>query len=91
MGGNSWTTKEERAYLEINVSQYEAAQAQKRTTLWFDQFSTLFLTKFPEYSNGTNDTPLSTVRKVSNSSMNAYDVGTDHSHDFFAAPQSVVQ
>ncbi len=90
MGGNTWTTKEERAYLELNVPQYEAAQAQRRTALWFDQFSTLFLTKFQAYSNGTNNTPLATVRKVSKSSTNANGVDT-HSHGFFAAPQSMVQ
>ncbi len=67
MTGSTWTTKEEKAYLELNLPQYEAAQAVKKTALWCEEFEDKFIAKFPAYTNGTNDTPLGLVRKVSTS------------------------
>ncbi len=49
MVGNSWTTPEQRAYLKLNLPQYEAAQASKKTTLYADELCLRFLNKFREY------------------------------------------
>lgn len=65
MAGSSWTTPEEKAYLVLNLPQYEAAQAAKKTALWCEEFEDKFISKFEAYTNGTNDTPLGLVRKVS--------------------------
>lgn len=65
MVGNSWTTPEQRAYLKLNLPQYEAAQASKKTTLYADELCLRFLDKFREYWDGTNNTPHNIVKKVS--------------------------
>lgn len=79
MGGSTWTTPEERAYLKLNVKQYEAAQEAKRTHLWFPTFYVCFLDKFTDYSNGRNETPLELLKKVRASPYTCNCVDT-HSH-----------
>lgn len=65
MGGSTWATPEEWAFLVLNVPQYEAAQASKKTSFWIPQYLIRFFEKFQDYSNGKNTTPRATVEKVS--------------------------
>ena len=65
MGGAPWTTPEERAFLKLNIKQFEAAQEKKKTSFWISQFMIRFLEKFEDYSNGKRSETRAQIEKVS--------------------------